>query len=92
MDKHNNSTLEPATFGESFNDVVNHPEHYQLMNNVEVIDIIKSVLGPDGYISYCYGNIIKYVLRANKKNGIEDLKKARVYLNWLIEQKEKEVK
>lgn len=31
------------------------------------------------------GNVIKYVIRADNKGGIEDLKKARVYLDWEIE-------
>jgi hypothetical protein len=34
-------------------------------------------------------NIIKYVLRHKKKNGIEDLKKAQTYLNRLIDQEER---
>ena len=69
---------------------VNHPSHYQLLNNVEVIDVIKSILGKEGFISYCHGNIIKYILRANKKNGIQDMKKAKVYLEWLIKESEGE--
>ena len=31
------------------------------------------------------GNVLKYMLRHEKKNGKEDLEKAKVYLNWLIE-------
>lgn len=69
-------------------DMVNHPGHYQLMPGIEVKDIIKTVLGDDEFISYCYGNVIKYILRARKKNGIEDIKKARVYINWIIEYEE----
>lgn len=66
------------------NDNVNHPNHYQILDGVEAIDVIKSILG-DGFEDYCYGNVLKYVLRAPKKNGIEDLKKAKVYLDWIIE-------
>ena len=33
---------------------------------------------------YCRGNIVKYVLRFERKNGLEDLLKARQYLHWLI--------
>lgn len=36
--------------------------------------------------SFCHGNIIKYALRTNKKNGIEDLKKAKKYIEMLIEE------
>ena len=69
-------------------DNVNHPEHYQLVNGVEVIDIIKAVLNRSaftGFQGYCLGNVIKYILRADMKNGKEDYKKASAYLNWLIE-------
>ena len=71
-------------------DNINSPKHYQLPGlNIEAIDVIKSVLGDDKFEGYCRGNVIKYTLRADAKNGIEDLKKARVYLNWEIESKEK---
>ena len=36
-------------------------------------------------IGYAEGNIIKYVSRWKSKNGIQDLKKARHYLDLLIE-------
>lgn len=39
-------------------------------------------------LSYFQGNITKYVMRYKKKNGIEDLKKARHYLDKLIELEE----
>lgn len=39
----------------------------------------------DKEMNYLEGNIIKYVTRYKLKNGIEDLKKARVYLDKLIE-------
>lgn len=68
------------------NEAVHHPSHYELEGlGVEVIDVIRSVLGEISFCSYCKGNIIKYILRADKKNGLEDYRKARVYLNWLIE-------
>lgn len=70
------------------NDNVNHPNHYQILENVEAIDVIKAILG-DGFNDYCYGNVLKYVLRAKKKNGVEDLKKANVYLDWMIKELEK---
>lgn len=71
-------------------DNVNNPKHYQLEGlNIEVIDVIKSVLGSDKFEGYCRGNVIKYIMRADEKNGLEDLKKARVYLDWEIESKEK---
>lgn len=65
-------------------DNVNHPNHYQVLPDVEAIDIIKAILG-NGFTDYCYGNVLKYLLRATKKNGLEDFKKAKVYLEWIIE-------
>ena len=72
-------------------DNVNSPNHYKLESlNIEVIDIIKEILGKEKFEGYCRGNVLKYVMRADNKNGVEDLKKARVYLNWEIESKENE--
>ena len=70
-------------------DKVNSPKHYRLPGlNIESIDIIRAILGK--YFKwFCLGNIIKYILRAEKKNGLEDYKKARKYLNWLIEGEER---
>lgn len=67
-------------------DPVNHPQHYRLPGmDAEAIDVIRAVLGDEGFKAYCHGNVIKYVIRADNKGGIEDLKKARVYLDWEIE-------
>jgi hypothetical protein len=63
-------------------DMVNHPPHYQSESGLEVIDIIDDFVPDPG--SYYLGNIIKYVLRFQKKSGVEDLEKARWYLNRLI--------
>lgn len=72
---------------EKKNDVISNPDHYKLKGlDVEVWDVIKSVLGTVGFLGFYKGNIIKYILRANKKNGLEDFKKARQYLDWLIEE------
>lgn len=70
-------------------DMVNHPAHYKAGNGMEVIDVIEAftaeLMGSD---AVCTGNAIKYILRWYKKNGIEDLKKARWYINRLIEMHE----
>lgn len=62
---------------------VTKPAHYN-KGGIEAIDYIKQQLG-DGFGDYCAGNVMKYVHRFKYKNGLEDLKKARVYLDWLIE-------
>lgn len=59
-----------------------NPSHYK-RNGVEAIDIIKLFLG-DRVIDYCFGNILKYSFRYREKNGLEDLKKAKWYLDYII--------
>lgn len=71
-------------------DMVNHPNHYA--GQIEVIDYIRDKLTPEGFTEYCCGNVLKYVSRWRKKDGIQDLKKARVYLDWMIESAGKEQK
>lgn len=39
-------------------------------------------------LNFCQGNVIKYVMRYNQKNGLEDLKKAKVYIDYLIQELE----
>lgn len=65
------------------------PDHYK-KGGIDVITILKAKISPEEFKGFCKGNILKYVMRADHKNGVEDLKKARVYLDWLIEEKEKE--
>lgn len=64
------------------------PNHYKLNikgQDIEVMDIIDAVVKDmDGRKGYIVGNILKYVCRAEKKNGLEDYKKARTYLDMLI--------
>ena len=66
-------------------DNVNNPNHYKLGCGVESIKIIETVLGTRGFISFCLGNVLKYLIRAEKKNKLEDYKKASKYLEWIIE-------
>lgn len=69
-------------------DQVNHPSHYN-ESKIECIEAIKASLG-DEFPAYCKGNVMKYLWRYQYKNGVEDLKKAQVYLGWMIEHLEKE--
>lgn len=68
---------------------VNHPNHY-CQGGIECIKAIEASMPPDGFQDYCKGNVLKYIWRWRDKAGVEDLKKARVYLNWMIESAEKE--
>lgn len=67
-------------------DNVNHPEHYTAANGMEVIDVIETFTkGLEGIEATDTGNIIKYICRWKKKNGVEDLKKAEWYIRHLID-------
>ena len=67
-------------------DVINSPSHYKLPGlEVEAIDVVRSVLGPDKFQGFCRGNALKYLIRADRKNGTEDLEKAEKYVSWEIE-------
>lgn len=74
---------------DSANDIINKPNHYQLLikdRMVEVIDIIDSIVQnypPKQAVRVA--NIIKYILRADKKNGLDDFKKAKKYIDMLLE-------
>lgn len=66
-------------------DNVNHPSHYT-QGKIECINAIEeAVKGLFGIAAVCVANVIKYVWRYKFKNGTEDLKKARWYLDKLIE-------
>lgn len=65
-------------------DAVNHPGHYA-QGDIECIDAMLSVAGEEGLKSFCHLSCFKYLWRFQRKNGVEDLKKAQWYLNKLIE-------
>ena len=69
------------------NDNIN-PAHYK-HGNIEVIDIIRDQLSPEEFKGFCKGLVIKYLCRADHKNGLEDYKKAQWYLNKLVEEMDK---
>ena len=65
-------------------DNVNHPSHYT-QGSIECIDAIaEATKHLRGIEATDTGNILKYMWRWNNKNGLEDLRKARWYLNHLI--------
>lgn len=70
-------------------DMVNHPQHYNI-GGLEVINVIEAFTSElKGIEATDTGNVIKYICRWNRKNGLEDLKKAKWYLEHLIEHVEK---
>lgn len=70
------------------NDNVTHPSHYT-QGGIECIDAIRASLGDRAFADYCKGNIIKYLWRYRSKNGVEDLRKAGMYLTWMLDTEER---
>ena len=67
-------------------DVVQHPKHYtQHPSGIECIQITE-------HMDFCLGNALKYIWRADFKNGIEDLRKAKWYINREIVNRELRLK
>lgn len=67
-------------------DLVNHPPHYK-RGGIETLDFIEAK-----GLGYHLGNVVKYVSRAGHKEGVDpvdDLKKARFYLDREIERRAK---
>jgi hypothetical protein len=64
-------------------DPVNHPHHYT-HGTIETIDYMESCLTDEEIRGGYKLNVLKYVSRERHKNGLEDLKKARWYLDRLI--------
>jgi len=78
-------TTEPndSEIPNSSSDPIN-PSHYK-QGGIECIEAIKAATG-DGFINYVWGNVLKYLWRWPKKGGVDDLKKARWYLDRLIQE------
>ena len=67
------------------NDAVNSPSHYK-QGERETIENIRDTMSSEGYQGYCVGNIVKYLSRYKFKNGLEDVKKAKKYIEFLEEE------
>ena len=85
--------LVPTKYKEKLVDMVNKPPHYQTKTGLDTIDVIEAFTdGLHGVEATDTGNVIKYICRWKKKNGLQDLQKAQWYLNHLIKHVEKECK
>lgn len=62
-------------------DNVNHPKHYEGHCSIECIDNMRLIFGNQRVTDYCIVNAYKYLSRYKYKNGYEDLKKAKWYLD-----------
>ena len=69
-------------------DNVNNPSHYNT-GDIECIDGIRASMTEEAFKGYLKGNTEKYIWRYSYKNGLEDLEKARWYLDYLIEMESK---
>ena len=63
-----------------------NPKHYTDGFGIQPLDYII-----ENEMDFLEGNIIKYVSRYPHKGGVKDLRKAQVYLTWLIEREEANV-
>lgn len=60
-----------------------NPTHYT-QGEIECIQAIRASMSIDQYRGFLKGNVMKYMWRYDRKNGVEDLKKAHWYLTELI--------
>lgn len=73
---------------ENVPDMVNHPKHYT-QGSIECIDALKAAtVGKRGIEAVCVANVIKYLWRYEEKNGIEDVRKAKFYIERLLKELE----
>lgn len=83
MKKQRKMVVAGVVKNDSVNDSVNHPSHYTF-GTYEVIDVIE-----DWQLGFHLGNAVKYIARAGKKdNLLQDLRKARWYLDRRIAREE----
>ncbi len=65
-------------------DPVSHPSHYT-SGGLECITAMEASMSPEEFQGYLRGNIFKYCWRFRDKNGVQDLKKARWYIDKLVQ-------
>ena len=79
---------EEVKMDENVPDTVNHPQHYT-QGGIECIDALKAAtVGKRGIEAVCVANVIKYCWRYEEKNGIEDVRKAKFYIERLLKELE----
>ena len=79
---------EEVKMDENVPDMVNHPKHYN-QGGIECIDALKAAtVGKCGIEAVCVANVIKYLWRYEEKNGVEDVRKAKWYIEHLLKELE----
>ena len=62
--------------------------HYYHKGGIDVIGFMETKVNKDEMRGFFRGNVLKYVTRFHEKNGVDDLRKAKYYLDRLIELEE----
>ena len=70
-------------------DMVNHPTHYET-GKFECIEVMVETQGVEAVQDFCICNAFKYLYRHRRKNGKEDIEKARWYINKYLQLEEKD--
>lgn len=70
--------------GMHIDDPVNHPSHYET-GKFECIDVMVETMGIEATMEFCVCNAFKYLYRHKRKNGIQDLEKAKRYIEKYID-------
>jgi hypothetical protein len=78
-----NVDREPSNF-RAKPDNVNHPSHYET-GKFECIEVMIETQGVEAVRDFCLCNAFKYLYRHNGKNGVEDIKKAKWYIDKYLE-------
>lgn len=63
---------------------IDHPDHYKA-GNIECIDAMLETQGKEAVMNFCIGNAFKYLWRHRDKNGLEDIQKAKWYIDKYLE-------
>ena len=63
-------------------DNVNHPRHYEGSTSLECIECMELIFGANAVCFFCLCNSFKYLWRYKNKNGEEDIRKAKWYLDY----------
>ena len=70
-------------------DNIKSPKHYVSDSGIEVFEVQEAfIYDLKGMAASYWCNVVKYILRFQNKNGVEDLKKAKYYLEKLIDEEE----
>lgn len=85
-------TFEAVEKSSTVKEMVNHPCHYGGDTEYECIKVLKAWNTPEEFVGFCKDNAIKYLCRSGKKDeDIQEYKKARWYIDTLIEYLENSV-